>query len=117
MKLHLPTCSGWNKKIKYTVLFGILFLIVIFFLFLNISIGSVSVPFSEIVETLAGNGEDMFRNIIIEIRFPRGAAAIILGGALGLSGFLLQTFFIIPSQGRMCLASPRDRNLQLPLSW
>lgn len=99
MKLHLPTYSGWNKKIKYTILFGILFLMVIFFLFLNISIGSVSVPFSEIVETLMGNGKDMFRNIIIEIRFPRSVAAIILGGALGLSGFLLQTFFHNPIAG------------------
>lgn len=40
-----------------------------------------------------GKGEDTALNIIWEIRLPRILAAIILGGALSVSGFLLQTFF------------------------
>ena len=38
-------------------------------------------------------GEDTALNIVWEIRLPRILAAIILGGALSVSGFLLQTFF------------------------
>ncbi|MGN0691817.1 MAG: FecCD family ABC transporter permease, partial [Oscillospiraceae bacterium] len=39
------------------------------------------------------------KNIILGIRLPRAAAAVILGGGLSVSGYLLQTFFANPIAG------------------
>lgn len=71
---------------------------------LNICIGSVKIRFSDIIDALAGNNtnETVFR-ILYHIRLPRIAAAVILGGALALTGYLLQTFFHNPIAGPFVL--------------
>ena len=45
----------------------------------------------------------MIRHILFDIRLPRMLAALILGGALSVSGFLLQTFFSNPIAGPFVL--------------
>lgn len=62
---------------------------------LNIGIGTVRISVGEIVKALAGQ-EIENRRILWDIRMPRTAAALILGGALALSGYLLQAFFHNP---------------------
>ncbi|WP_442870152.1 FecCD family ABC transporter permease [Blautia sp. XA-2221] len=64
------------------------------FIVWNINSGSIEISIREIMEILfLRKGEDTALNIVWEIRIPRILAAIILGGALSVSGFLLQTFF------------------------
>lgn len=75
-----------------TVLLGIL----------NICIGSVSIPLSDIVASIQGKYVENAR-ILWDIRMPRMLAAFILGGALGLAGYLLQTFFHNPIAGPFVL--------------
>ena len=83
-KLHL----------RYWIAFGFLALLLMSFTVWNINSGSIEISVKEIMEILfLGKGEDTALNIIWEIRLPRILAAIILGGALSVSGFLLQTFF------------------------
>ena len=41
-------------------------------------------------------GDATYREILMEIRMPRAFGTVILGGALALSGYLLQTFFHNP---------------------
>lgn len=83
-KLHL----------RYWIAFGFLALLLMSFIVWNINSGSIEISVREIMEILFwGKGEDTALNIIWEIRLPRILAAIILGGALSVSGFLLQTFF------------------------
>lgn len=83
-KLHL----------RYWIAFGFLALLLMSFIVWNINSGSIEISVKEIMEILfLGKGEDTALNIIWEIRLPRILAAIILGGALSVSGFLLQTFF------------------------
>ena len=83
-KLHL----------RYWIAFGFLALLLMSFIVWNINSGSIEISIREIMEILfLGKGEDTALNIIWEIRLPRILAAIILGGALSVSGFLLQTFF------------------------
>ena len=48
-------------------------------------------------------GDETSYNIVWEIRLPRILAVIILGGALSVSGFLLQTFFNNPIAGPFVL--------------
>ena len=83
-KLHL----------RYWIAFGFLALLLMIFIVWNINFGSIEISVREIMEILfLRKGEDTALNIVWEIRLPRILAAIILGGALSVSGFLLQTFF------------------------
>lgn len=85
------------KKNRYGWAFLALTMIVLIFLAVNICVGSVNIPFSEVLKILGGGETDpVFTDIVLEIRFPRALAAILLGGGLALSGYLLQTFFHNP---------------------
>lgn len=114
---HLPIYTGLSKKIKYILLFGALTALACGFLFLNICMGSVMVPFSEVLRSLMGkSAETAFDNIIRQIRFPRALAAAILGGALALSGYLLQTFFHNPIAGPFVLGISSGAKLMVALA-
>lgn len=85
-----------RKKLhfRYWLAFGLLGLLLIFFVIWNINSGSIEISVKDIAGILfLGEGEETARNIVWEIRLPRILAACILGGALSVSGFLLQTFF------------------------
>ena len=60
---------------------------------LSIGMGSADISVSQILKALFSSGDAYLDKIIISIRLPRIIAAIILGGALAVSGFLLQVFF------------------------
>ena len=84
---------------------GFLLLLLLLFVFLiwNILAGSVKLPASEILEILRGGGGGTQSRILLQIRLPRLLAAMILGGALSVSGYLLQTFFHNPIAGPFVL--------------
>lgn len=83
-----------EKKSRYIFAFGILFVLLGVFLVWNINSGSIDLSVKEICEILfTGKGDETAYNIIWEIRLPRMIAVVVLGGALSVSGFLLQTFF------------------------
>ena len=66
----------------------------------NVGSGSQSMSFREIMNILTGNVRSgAAYQILWNIRFPRICAAFFLGGALAVSGFLLQTFFGNPIAG------------------
>ena len=84
--------------------FALLILLVLVFLLWNLHAGSVSISAGEIRQILLGRGQDSTRwNIIRSIRLPRLLSALILGGALSVSGYLLQTFFHNPIAGPFVL--------------
>lgn len=82
-------------------------LIVLFFvaLVLSINIGSVKISILDIFKIIFLNGEagSSASVIIWKIRLPRIFTAALLGGALSVSGFLLQTFFRNPIAGPFVL--------------
>ena len=85
------------KKKRYFAAFVVLFVLLLLFLVMNLCIGSVNIPFSEIPKILQGIGTDeTYTEIVTQVREPRAFAAMILGSALALSGYLLQTFFHNP---------------------
>lgn len=71
----------------------------------NLRSGSVSIPVRDIVRILSGNGdpESTAYSVIRKIRLPRIVLSAVLGGALSLSGFLIQTFFRNPIAGPFVL--------------
>ena len=72
--------------------------------FFSLAVGSVRVSAADLLAVLEGKTEnDMIHHILFDIRLPRMLAALILGGALSVSGFLLQTFFSNPIAGPFVL--------------
>lgn len=55
-----------------------------------LSLGTVSLPFSEVISTLLGRGDGGSEFIVMELRLPRVLSALLVGGALAMAGTLLQ---------------------------
>lgn len=96
----------------------ILILILLFALFAaNILMGSVKVSLYDAVDIILGRSNDALNtNIIKNIRMPRALSAMILGGGLALSGYLLQTFFSNPIVGPFVLGISSGAKLTVALA-
>ena len=101
--MNLPTCISSNRKIRYTVCFVILIILSVLFFIVSVCAGSVQIPLSDIWRQFRGEQDELYAAILFQIRIPRTFAAILLGGALALSGYLLQTFFHNPIAGPFVL--------------
>ncbi|UYJ37035.1 MAG: iron ABC transporter permease [Oscillospiraceae bacterium] len=96
--------ENFRRRTRYTVVFLILAAVFCVVTVLNINTGNVHIPVSKILRILfLKEGAATEYNIIWKIRFPRILMAALLGGALSLSGFLLQTFFSNPIAGPFVL--------------
>ena len=92
-----------NKK-RVLISFGIITILLLLLVVLNLCMGSVVISPKDIFGTLFSGDKEALNYVVLwEIRIPRILAAIILGGALGLSGYLLQTFFSNPIVGPFVL--------------
>lgn len=96
----------------------ILILILLFALFAaNILMGSVKVSLHDAVDIILGRSNDALNtNIIKNIRMPRALSAMILGGGLALSGYLLQSFFSNPIVGPFVLGISSGAKLTVALA-
>ena len=93
-----------NKTMRYTIVFAVLIAALFVVTILNINTGNVNIPVRKILEIIfTKQGDPNEVNIIWKIRLPRIFMAAILGGALALAGFLLQTFFANPIAGPFVL--------------
>ena len=91
---------------RYTLVFSALAVLLFAVFLLNLSMGSQRIPMRDALEILAGKEDPSLetgRAILMKIRLPRILMALILGGALAVSGFLLQTFFANPIAGPFIL--------------
>lgn len=96
--------ENFKRRTRYTIVFLLLILAFALITVLNINTGNVHISLSEIVDILLKKATDTKEySIIWKIRLPRILMAAILGGALSLSGFLLQTFFENPIAGPFVL--------------
>ncbi len=94
----------WSRTVRYITAFFTLLACVILFLVLNVCIGSVEISLSDIIKSVTGMTIDQTAaRILWDIRMPRAISALILGGALALAGYLLQTFFHNPIAGPFVL--------------
>ena len=93
-----------RRRARYSLVFLVLAIAFCAIIVLNINVGSVPIPMSEIARILfKRSGDPTQLSIIWKIRLPRILMAALLGGALSLSGFLLQTFFANPIAGPFVL--------------
>ncbi|MFO8175505.1 MAG: iron ABC transporter permease [Longimicrobiales bacterium] len=64
--------------------------------FLNIRLGHVSLTTLQTLQILTGEGDPIFRRILLEIRLPRALLGLLVGGGLALSGSVFQALLRNP---------------------
>ncbi|WP_158838498.1 FecCD family ABC transporter permease [Polaribacter sp. L3A8] len=93
------------EKKTYRKHFIFLSILLLFFFFLNVSLGSVSIPFKDIFNSIIGGNvtKDSWETIIINFRIPKAITAILVGSGLSICGLLMQTLFKNPLAGPFVL--------------
>ncbi|MBU2946029.1 FecCD family ABC transporter permease [Zobellia uliginosa] len=94
-----------DKPKTYRNSFIILLLVLVVIWGMNICLGSVSIPFSEILHSVLGGTLEntAWEYIIWNYRIPKAFTAVLVGSGLALSGLLMQTLFRNPLAGPFVL--------------
>ncbi len=86
-------------KFRNTILFTLLTALCAVLFVVDIAVGSVAIPLSEVVSALLGNGSEEVRSIVLDIRLVRAVVAVLAGIALSISGLQMQVLFRNPLAG------------------
>ncbi|MDD3338097.1 MAG: iron ABC transporter permease [Lachnospiraceae bacterium] len=109
--------ENFKRRTRYAMVFIVLAIIFCAVIVLNINTGNVNISIPRILRIIfLGEGNEMEYNIIWKIRLPRILMAAILGGALSLAGFLLQTFFENPIAGPFVLGISSGAKMMVALT-
>ena len=86
---------------RFLVLLLVLVTAVMVLTVVNLLIGTVSIPVSEVCSILVGRGSrsEIWSNIILSSRLPQVLTAIVAGAGLAVSGLQMQTVFRNPLAG------------------
>lgn len=90
--------ANTKRNIQLFILLGLGLLLL---LLVNISFGSITIPFKEVMNSLTGAkaSKSTWEYIIINYRLPKALTAILVGMGLSVSGLLMQTLFRNPLAG------------------
>ena len=96
-------------------LIGLLLAVLLFAM--NISIGSVAIPFTEVLGSWWGNGfsKPSWETIVYGYRLPKAITAVLAGISLSVSGLQMQTFFRNPLAGPYVLGVSSGAGLGVAL--
>ena len=88
-------------KYSNTILMLLILVSIVVLLFLNLVLGSVSIPFHSVWNIICGNGDEpvTWQNIIWKSRFPQALTALVAGAGLAISGLQMQTVVRNPLAG------------------
>ncbi len=106
-----------QRKQQHTILYILLLLTAVFLLFLDISLGSVTIPFKEVFTSLTGGtaSKETWEYIIMNYRLPKAITAVLVGIGLSVSGLLMQTLFRNPLAGPYVLGLSSGSSLGVAL--
>lgn len=82
-----------------TILFTLLIVLCAVLFVVDIAVGSVAIPLSEVMSALLGGGSAEVRSIVLDIRLVRAIVAVLAGAALSVSGLEMQVLFRNPLAG------------------
>ena len=84
---------------------------------LNIGLGSVRIPFGDVMTVLMGGEieKETWQYIIENYRIPKAITALLVGAGLGVSGLLMQTLFRNPLAGPFVLGISSGASLGVAL--
>ena len=85
-----------SKARRWTLTIGGLLLALLLTIVAALSIGYISIPFTEVLGILIGNGGGVNRTIVLEVRLPRIALACLVGAGLTVAGVAMQGLFRNP---------------------
>ncbi|APZ46861.1 iron ABC transporter [Polaribacter reichenbachii] len=93
------------KNKSYTKHFILLSVLLMILFFVNVSLGSVSIPLEDIFKIITGNvpAKESWATIILNFRLPKAITAILVGSGLSICGLLMQTLFRNPLAGPFVL--------------
>lgn len=101
---------------NYSLSFTILIIALLCCFFVNISLGSVSIPLKDIFNSLMNSADNAsWQYIIQNHRLPKAITAILVGSGLGISGLLMQTLFRNPLAGPFVLGISSGASLGVAL--
>ena len=105
-----------KARIRYVGAYLLLAVLLLVFAVWNLNAGSVHLSPLDVLRILTGppDGSTEY-GIVWGLRLPRILAAVLLGGALSVSGFLLQTFFANPIAGPFVLGISSGAKLAVSL--
>ncbi len=99
---------------RFVLVFSFLGILTGMLMLLNIFIGSVSIPISDIIDTIFHpDSASTIDSIIWKIRIPRSIAAVLGGAYLATSGLLLQVYFRNPIVGPFILGISHGATLMV----
>lgn len=104
-----------NNSRKFITIMAVMFILLVGLFFVCLGWGSADITLKEIFVSLLNPGDVHLGRIVVSIRLPRITAAILLGGALSVSGFLLQIFFGNPIAGPYVLGISSGAKLTVAL--
>lgn len=85
-----------RNKINISILITIIFIGILLF-FLNLFVGSVTIPFRDLFNVFFGEvSSQTIKTIVLDYRLPQAVTAIFAGAALSVAGLLMQTLFRNP---------------------
>ncbi len=105
-----------ESKKKWRAVFLLLFIILLICFVLSISLGSVQIPLSFILDHFLGNSDnEVWSNIILNFRVPKTLTSMLAGSALAVSGLQMQTLFRNPLAGPFILGISSGAGLGIAL--
>ncbi len=101
---------------RSTLFFILLSLLTLLLFLLDLSVGSVKIPFGEVCSALlSGDDASTSRDIILNIRLLKSVMALLAGAALSASGLQMQTLFRNPLAGPYILGVSSGASLGVAL--
>lgn len=101
---------------RNTLLFILLILITLSLFIWDIGVGSVSIPFGDVIGTLGGQSQsELYKQIVFDIRLNKAFVALLAGAALSVSGLQMQTLFRNPLAGPYVLGISSGASLGVAL--
>ena len=86
--------------ISKTFIIQVIIVAMLFLVLLNLALGSVRIPFADVINILLGKDSlVIWSNIVLRTRLPQTLVALSTGMALGVAGLLMQTLFRNPLAG------------------
>nr|WP_256760681.1 Fe(3+)-hydroxamate ABC transporter permease FhuB [Cohnella sp. WQ 127256] len=98
-KAQASTSSGGSsmnvgslqRRIPYSTLVIVFSILLIAVWIVSLTSGTLHIPLSEVLSVLTGQGDELYRQILMDFRLPRLLVAGLAGMALAASGSLLQS--------------------------
>lgn len=79
-----------GTKIPYSILAVVSVIALIVLVLFGLTAGALHIPISNVIAVVSGHGEEMARNVILNLRLPRILVAALAGASLAVAGSMMQ---------------------------